>query len=99
MRTNQTELIVALADAYIAASGCKTERAASVRIFDHTAKLEQLRAGTTDLGTERYNRTLRWFADHWPKGHEPPPEIKEGLEQCARLVSEIKNPELQTSQA
>ncbi|MVA27870.1 hypothetical protein GOZ92_26160 [Agrobacterium vitis] len=62
--------LLRLSDIYSYATGV-SEKTASYRVFGDSKKLAALRAGS-DIGVNRFNSALGWFADNWPEGVEWP---------------------------
>lgn len=63
--------LIAIADAFRAASDGLPESTLSYRIFGDTKRLGSLRAGR-EITVGRYNRALDWFDAQWPEGAERP---------------------------
>ncbi|TPN11687.1 hypothetical protein [Mesorhizobium sp. B2-1-2] len=59
--------LIAVADAYIAASNRK-ETTVSTSVFNDGKKLTALRSGAVDIGVRRFNIALEWFSANWPEG-------------------------------
>lgn len=71
MTAPQILTLISLVDAFKAAAGITSERAASVRVFNDSRKLEQLRAGKVGLTIARYNDLLHTLNDLWPDADRP----------------------------
>ncbi|MGO4337816.1 hypothetical protein AB4037_23145 [Labrys sp. KB_33_2] len=67
------QALLTCVDRYSAATGIATATLSS-RIFNHGARLEQVRNGA-DIGGRRIDFALQWFSDRWPSNIEWPSEI------------------------
>lgn len=74
MEKPNKHILVAIADAYRAASGVPQESTVSYRVFGDTKKLTQLR-GAADITVARYSAAMDWFVANWPEGHSLPREL------------------------
>lgn len=64
MMMPDTNHIVALADAYCAATGRSAARVATL-VHNQGRFIDNLRAGK-GCSVATYNKVLQWFDDHWP---------------------------------
>ena len=75
--------LIAVADAYIAASNRK-ETTVSTSVFNDGKKLTALRSGAVDIGVRRFNVALEWFSANWPENAVwPECVVRPGVEQAA----------------
>lgn len=67
--------LLAVADAYKAATGLDRDTTVSHRVFGDTKKIESLRAGG-DITVGRYNMAMAWFRTNWPDGVSRPAALE-----------------------
>ncbi len=66
-----TNQLIALADAYKRAAGIERDQTVSYRVFGDSKKLAALRGGA-GITLDRFNASIMWFRENWPKGQRIP---------------------------
>ncbi|MCB8835962.1 hypothetical protein [Aurantimonas sp. VKM B-3413] len=61
------EQLVTVADVY--GKAIKRRRGTiSAQIFNRGSRLDELAAGSSDVGTVKFEMAMQWLSDHWPEG-------------------------------
>lgn len=66
--------ILALADAYMAATGVR-ETTVGLRVMNDSKGIRRLREGR-DIGVRNAEKVIKWFSDNWPDDHPWPADIE-----------------------